>query len=177
MKSLIAWITCCAVLSFTASTLAAEDSLDPNLEPLRPLLGTWRGEFKQSTPEKPLIDVLKFERALNGKAIRSMHSINEGMYGGETIYTWDAEKKTILYHYFTTAGFMTTGTMKVDGKKFVANEKVSGRGSSVTEVNGTAELKEDGSFHVKTEHLKDGTSTPGHEVTYKRAADAKVVFK
>ena len=61
--------------------LAAADgpTLDTHLEPLRPLLGkTWRGEFKNSTPEKPIVDVSRWERILNGKAVRVMHSINEG---------------------------------------------------------------------------------------------------
>ena len=62
-----------------------------------------------------MVDLALWERALNGKAVRVLHSINEGMYGGETLITWDAEKKTIVYHYFSTAGVQTRGTMKVEG--------------------------------------------------------------
>jgi hypothetical protein len=160
------------------SACGADDSLDPNLEPLRPLFNkTWRGEFKKSTPENPVVDVLTYERALNGKAVRSLHSINDGAYGGETMFIWDAQKQSIVYYYFTTAGFMTTGILKVDGGKFVTVEKVSGRAEGVTEVKAVAELNPDGTFHVKTEHVKDGKSSPGHEVTYKQAQDAKVRFK
>ena len=95
-------------------------SLDPHLEPMRPLLNkTWRGPFKGSRPDKPVVDVMRAERALNGRAIRSLHSINEGSYGGETIYMWSEQKKAVTYHYFTTAGFMTTGTLRFDDGKWV----------------------------------------------------------
>ncbi|HTG43029.1 MAG TPA: hypothetical protein VK633_00735, partial [Verrucomicrobiae bacterium] len=72
------------VFLFLASAPAAEPGkLDEHLESLRPFIGkTWRGEFKNSKPEKPTIDVAHWERALNGKAVRVLHSINDGYYGG-----------------------------------------------------------------------------------------------
>ena len=74
-------------------------SLEPHLEPLRPLLDkTWKGTFKDSKPEKPTVDVMHWERALNGKAVRVLHSINEGIYAGETIIMWDENKQSVTYH-------------------------------------------------------------------------------
>ncbi|MFN0069033.1 MAG: hypothetical protein ACKVYV_15520, partial [Limisphaerales bacterium] len=72
------------LLAFALTASAAEEKkLHPKLEPFRLLLGkTWRGEFKNSTPEKPVIDVSRWERAMNGQAIRILHSINQGEYGG-----------------------------------------------------------------------------------------------
>jgi hypothetical protein len=157
---------------------AEEPSLAPQLEPLRPLLDkTWKGTFSKSTPEKPLVDIMRWERALNGKAIRVLHSLNEGAYGGETIYIWDDQKKSVTYHYFTTAGFMTTGTMNFKDGKFITHEVVSGKSGGVTEVRATSELLPDGAFRVKTEHLKDGKWEPGREVSYAPDAAAKVIFK
>jgi len=74
------------VLGLSVDGLAAEKaSLDERLEPLRPFLGkTWKGHFKDSTPEKPQVDVARWERALNGKAVRILHSVNDGVYGGVT---------------------------------------------------------------------------------------------
>ena len=68
------------VVAFAVDVLAADKaSLDEHLEPLRPFLGkTWKGHFQNSTPEKPLVDVSRWERALNGKAVRILHSINGG---------------------------------------------------------------------------------------------------
>src|SRR5262245_11083755 len=92
--------------------------LDSRLEPLKPWLGkTWKGEFKSPPPGKPVVDVARWERALNGKAVRVLHSINDGSYGGESIVMWDEKKQAVGYHYFTTAGFSTMGTMTFkDGK-------------------------------------------------------------
>ena len=68
---------------------------------------TFKGEFSNSTPEKPIYDIIYYERVLNGNAIRAVHSVNNGEYGGESIVMWDAEKENLVSWYFTTAGFYT----------------------------------------------------------------------
>lgn len=157
---------------------ADTSSLSEPLEPFRPLLGkTWRGEFKKSTPEKPLVDIARWERALNGKAVRVLHSVNNGSYGGETIIQWDAEKKQIIYHYFTTAGFYTTGTMTHADGKFSSHEKVLGNTNDVTAVRATSELRPDGTLLSKAEYLKNGEWTYGREVLYREDPKAEVKFK
>ena len=116
------------VLSLIFVSLRSANAADPlvldsHLEPLRPMLGrTMKGEFPESTPAKPMVDVMRWEAILNGKAIRIMHSINDGMYGGETIVRWDAEQKAIAFYYFTTADFMTTGTMTIEGTRITTHE-------------------------------------------------------
>ena len=81
-----------------------------------------------------MVDVSRFEVALNGQAVRNLHSINDGEYGGETLIVWDQEKQAIVYYYFTTAGFYTTGTMRADGDALVSHETVKGEAGGVTEV-------------------------------------------
>lgn len=158
---------------------AADDlPLDSHLDTLRPLLNkTWKGTFANSKPDKPVVDIQKWERALNGRAVRVVHSINDGAYGGETIFIWDEQHKTIAYYYFATEGFMTSGTLASNGGKFVTHENVKGDANGVTEVRATSEFLPDGKFHVKAEYLKNGAWTVGHEATYEEAPDAKVVFK
>ena len=136
-----------------AQLRAAEPApLAKELEIFRPHLGkTWRGEFKNSTPEKPVVDVSRWERALNGQAIRVLHSVNDGTYGGETVIRWDKEKASLVFHYFTTAGFMTTGTMTFSEGKFTSHEKVSGSANGVAEVRATSEFRADGTLFVKAE--------------------------
>lgn len=170
------------VLLFTliALPLSAADvpKLDPHLEPLRPFLDkTWKGEFKNSRPDQPIVDVARWERALNGNAVRILHSINNGSYGGETIIMWDKKKQAVAYHYFTTAGFMTVGTMTFKDNRILTHETVSGNSDSVSEVKGTTEMLRDGSFVVKTEYRKGDAWTPGRETTYREDASAKVLFK
>ena len=168
---------CCL---WAAISVFCEDqpSLAPQLEPLRPLLEkTWKAPLKNSTPEKPMVDVMRWERALNGKAVRVQHSVNDGIYGGETIFMWDEKKQVVTYHYFTTAGFMTVGTVSFKDGKLITHEVISGNAGGVTEVRGTSELLSSGAFRVTTEHLKDGQWQPGREATYEQDANAKVVFK
>lgn len=161
-------------ISFAAET---GKMIEP-LEPFRPFLGkTWRGPFKDSKPDKPIIDLARWERALNGKAVRVLHSVNDGSYGGESIVRWDGGTKQITYHYFTTAGFMTSGTMTVTNGRIVALEKVIGSANGVTEVRSTTELLPDGKMLIKAEYLKDGQPAGGREVLYTEDAKAEVKFK
>ena len=171
------WVVVLLVWGFQAAAAEAP-KLNANLEPFRPLLGkTWRGEFKNSTPEKPMVDVARWERALNGQAIRVLHSINQGVYGGETIILWNPEKKSLVYTYFTTAGFQTTGTMTWTGNKYTSLEKVTGDAQGVTEVRATGELRADGTLVTSSEYLKNGQWEPGHSAVYREDAKAEVVFR
>lgn len=167
-----------AALSLASLPLsAAEPKLDEHLAPFAPLVGkTWRGEFANSTKEKPMFDVARWEVALKGKAIRSVHSVNDGIYGGETIIMWDAEKKTLVAFYFTTAGFFTESTFELKDGKLASREKVRGNQQGITEVEAVSEVSA-GKLHVKSRYLKDGQWVPGHEITYTEAPDAKVVLE
>ena len=180
MKTLLAAILLAWGLA-TVNVSAASDknALDDHLEPMAPLLGkTWKGHFKSSTPEKPTIDISRWERALNGKAVRVLHSINNGEYGGETLILWDSTKQSLVFYYFTTAGFRTTGTITLKDRAFTSHEVVGGGSAEgVTEVRATSELRPDGTLLVKSEYLKNGQWTPGHEISYQEDKKAEVIFK
>ncbi len=169
----------CLALSVLVSPAAAlEETLDPNLEPLRPFLGkTFRGEFADSTPEKPVVDVVRYERAMNGKAVRSLHSINDGEYGGETLIYWDSERKTLAFFYLTTAGFRTEGTIIATERKFSSLETVKGNAGGVTEVRGTATLHEDGTMTVVADYKRGDTWQKARETLYKPSPSAVVKFR
>jgi hypothetical protein len=163
---------------FSAARAAEKPTLNPHLEPLRALLEkTFKGTFNNSKPEKPTIDIQRWERALNGEAVRLLHSINDGAYGGETLFIWDKAKQTITYYYFTTAGYTTTGTLEAKDGKFIAHEEVKGDAGGVTEVRSTSEILPDGKFHVKADYLAKGQWSLGHEVTYEESPGSKVLFK
>jgi hypothetical protein len=173
--SIVVLITLLAVTTLRA---AETPSLDEHLESFRPFLGkTWRGEFKNSKPDRPMIDVARWERALNGKAVRVLHSVNDGSYGGESIIRWDKESKQVVYHYYTTAGFMTSGTMTATDGKLIGSEKVSGDANGVKEVRSTTELRPDGTMLVKAEYLKNGQPAGGRETLYKEDPKAEVKFR
>jgi hypothetical protein len=152
--------------------------LDAHLAPLKPLVGeTWRGVFPNSKPEKPIVDVSRFEVALNGKAVRNLHSINDGEYGGETLMVWDKEKQAIVYYYFTTAGFYITGTTRPEEGGFTSHEVVKGDADGVAEVKATFRVLPDGRLHAHTEYLKQEKWVEGRDMYYIETPDAKVKFK
>ena len=152
--------------------------INEHLKPLLPFIGkTWKGEFPGSATDKPVFDVQHWELILNGQAIRIMHSVSDGVYGGETIVMWDKEKEQLSYFYFTTAGFYTQGTFSFDGSKWIGHEYVAGNKDGITEVKSSGEILPDGRFHSKSQYLKNGQWVDGHEFYYVEDPSAKVVFK
>lgn len=167
-----------ALCLLALSTVGFSADLIPELKNFEPFVGkTYRAEFANSTPEKPVVDVSRWETHLNGKAVRIEHSINDGAYGGETIIFWDAAEKKIRYFYFTTEGFFTEAEVIFEGDTFVSREVVKGNTGGVSEVKAKAWLNEDGSLRVESKYLKDGKWVVGHEATYVPAPNAKVIFK
>jgi len=88
---------------------------------------------------------------------------------------WNKKNQRLEYDYFTTAGFTTHGTLKVDGKKLITRETVIG--GEVTEVEATNELTADGKLRVTAQYFKDGKPAGGREMTYEEAPNAQVIFK
>ncbi len=165
-------------LLMTIGSVPAQENLIEPLQPLARYVGkTWRGNLTEATPDKPMVDVSRWERALNGQAIRILHSVNDGEYGGETLILWDAEKEDLIFYYFTTAGFYTQGTIKIEGDTFTSHELVTGNSDGITEVRATGRLLPDGRMHSKAQYLKNGEWTDGHEIWYVEDAQARVVFR
>src|SRR5689334_5113379 len=165
MKLLITSLfTFCLIASVAAEQTT---NLAKALEPLRPFLKTWKGHFKNSTPEKPNFDVQKWERALNGRAVRILHSVNNGSYGGESMIVPNPKTSTLEYYYFTTAGFYTRGTIEFEGTKVITHEEVTGNDDGVTKVKGTTEILPDGKMRVLTQYFKNGAWTDGRDMTYR----------
>ncbi len=179
MKKALSSIILIFALTSLTGLATAQNDLAENLQVFKPFIGkTWRGELKSASPEKPAYDVARWERALNGQAVRIQHSVNNGEYGGESIILWDNQKKSLVYYYFTTAGFYTHGSMTVENNKYTYHEYVTGyENASITEVKGTGELTPDGKLINKSQYLKNGKWEDGHEAVYVEEPTAQVVFK
>lgn len=171
-------ILCFIFITFAASGVHAQEKLSEHLKPLAPFIGkTWKGKFTNSPDGKMTYDVSRWERALNGQAVRILHSVNDGEYGGETIIYWDKEKESLVFYYFTTAGFMTHGTMKFEGTKVISHEYVKGNEDGITEVKAVGEILPDGTMKSASQYLQNGKWVEGHAVVYKEDRSAQVVFK
>lgn len=132
-----------------------------------PLIGkTWRGT--STAPGSTDIDVQRYEQILGGKGVRVTHSVNNGAYGGETIIQADRTGR-IVYHYFTTAGFSTQGSMTVraDGA-LVAEEAVQGH-ATIRRVRSTLEFLPDGSLRSQSSYQTDAGWQTGHGFHYRIA--------
>jgi hypothetical protein len=157
---------------------APVDSLNEHLQPFKSYLNrTWKGTFIGESGQPPMYDIARWERILNGQAIRMMHSVNKGIYGGETILFWDKSKKSLVYYYFTTAGFFTQGTMSVAEGKWVAHEYVANNANGITEVRSTSEFRADGSMFTVAEFLQNGSWVPGHSIEYVEEPGAEMIFR
>ncbi|WP_213608415.1 hypothetical protein [Pseudoalteromonas sp.] len=151
---------------FSIHANSKTDSLAPELEIFAPYLGTWQADFNTQKGEASIQDVSKWQRTLNGKAIRISHAINEGEYGGESMIFYDRKKQSLVFYYFTTAGFYTKGIIKVlSPTQFVAYEDVTGSQEGITKVKSTNEFK-DQQFVVSTSYLKKGEWTKPQIRTY-----------
>ena len=148
----------------------AQDKAHEKLMIFAPYIGTWKAEFADGTH-----DVSQHEWILGGKAIRIMHSINDGDYGGEALVQWNAKKQAITYQYVTTATFYTEGKITPTENGFDAHEIVHGNMDDITETRAGYTMR-DGEIHVWSQFLKDGEWTEKSQATYIKTPDAKVRF-
>lgn len=155
-----------------------EVSLSPAYQPMAmfaPFSGkTFRGEWTDDNGEK-LVDIAKYEMILNGRALQSTHRLQGKDYGGRTIFFYDEGAKNYVFHYFTTAGFHTTGTSDFIDGGLVTVENVEGHdtvGSVRSKVIFGADAIEIDVVYVG----KDGSETPGGHRVYKEIADPGRLF-
>ncbi|MFC4656727.1 hypothetical protein ACFO3I_17035 [Rheinheimera marina] len=172
---------CIAVLLVSVVWLAqaAEPVLHPKLEVFRPLLNSfWQGDLTEPGKTETMIDKSSWLRVLNGQAIKTIHSINEGAYGGESMIFWDEKQQSLAYYYFTTAGFYTHGTMQVDEVTgaIVALEQVENNAQGITQVRSRSVMQGE-KLVVESEYLKNGDWVKGHSAVYQRTAPTEIIFR
>lgn len=166
-----------AMLLFSTELFSQQKS-DSVLAGFEPFLNKiYKGYFLEDGKPTKSYDTFYWEKILNGNAIRGMHSVNDGVYGGETIFRYDAVSGTIQFYYFTTAKFMTLGTVAFEGDVMITEEKVEGNEDGVTQVRAETRILSDGRVHVKSQIMKKGEWTFGHEIYYTESPNEQVKFK
>lgn len=150
--------------------------LHEKLAVFKPYLGGWTADMGKNQQGEQMTDVSVWQRALNGNAVRTLHSINDGAYGGESLIFWDESEKKVKFYYFTTASFFTSGWMEITGEnEFTAYEDVTGSEQGITQVKSTSELSEN-EITISTSYLKNGEWTQPQVRVYVRSEKA-VKFK
>lgn len=179
---MIIWLLVGLLAIITPAASAGEEAeLHPQLEVFRPYLDTyWVGELTQPGADTVSIDRSHWQRALNGNAIKTIHSINDGEYGGESIIFWDDKQQSLAYYYFTTAGFYTHGTMTFDAENNVleAYELVENNANGITAVKSTSRFDgEAGTLTTASQYLQNDTWLDGHSAVYRLAGPQAIIFK
>ena len=114
-------------------------------------------------PGGKLSDTQIWSWAYDGKFLRSVHEVKDAegrvVYGGETIYGWDAREERLTWFYFNATGGIVTGTLEPDveggeGRWRVAGEN-HGPAEQLQEVRGLMAIEGDG-WSSTSFALKDG---------------------
>ncbi len=160
MKRLIAGLMSAAALGAMVPACAAAQDLPEAaarapaaFDGFRPLIGkTWRG---QAVGQEGVEDVMRWDWALGGHAIRVVHAVNGGVYGGETLYFPDKDTGDVIFHYFTTGGFHTTGVIRPRAEGGWSIEEHVQGAEGVELLRSVATLG-DGVFRTRSLQVKDG---------------------
>lgn len=141
------------------------------MAPFARLVGrSWRGEGRDEHGE-PIEDVVRWERILGGRAVQATHSVGEGAYGGTTVVFFDEGDGNYVFHYFTTGGFLTHGTLEPTDTGFTTVEAVEGH-ATIREVRSETVVGDNG-YSVSSKYLRDGRWVKGHGFEYVPALDAR----
>jgi copper(I)-binding protein len=123
--------------------------------PFAPMIGkTWRGT---GTGPEAVEDIQRWDWAVGGHAIRVVHAVNGGVYGGETLIFRDKDSGEYIFHYFTSGGFHTTGTITPTGPGVFAIEEAVHGVDDLEALKSTGTLGPDGVYRVRASVERDGT--------------------
>ena len=162
---------------FISGQTKSKTFLSEHLTGLKPFIGnTYKGNFINSTKENPMTDVLSFERALNGNAVKVTHSVNNGEYGGETMVMWNSEKEGLQSWYFTSAGSLTIQNVQIKKDTFISIEDVAGNKNGITKVKTIIEVLHGNQIQKRTKYLMNNLWKDGSEIIYNKVNDLKPVF-
>lgn len=119
---------------------------------------------------------MRWDWAVGGHAVRIAHSVNGGVYGGETLIFPDRDSGELVFHYFTTGGFHTTGSIRPtpDGA-FEIEETVHGA-DGVEALKSRATLGADGVYRTRSLVERDGQWVEFGGFDYRPDPTAKVTL-
>ncbi|MDX1418322.1 MAG: hypothetical protein R3181_00025 [Rubricoccaceae bacterium] len=150
----------------------------PELERLAWLVGTWVGSVDLGE-DRQAHDVSTFSWAVGGHALRNVHAVGDGIYGGETLIWYDRDADAYPFVYVTTGGFTTQGLLEIDDDgRLVGIEQVDGdeggMADGIDAVRSSSALDDDGHLVVSVAYQRDGQWGPEAARVYERDPDASL---
>ncbi|WP_029085711.1 copper chaperone PCu(A)C [Brevundimonas aveniformis] len=151
---------------------AAEVSAKDPFVPLYPLIGrTWRGiSLGPDTAE----DVVRWDWAVDGHAVRAVHAVNGGVYGGETTFFPDGESGNLIFSYLTSGGFHTNGSLTVRPDGVMEIEQMVHGLDGLERLRSTVTVPGDGTYQTRTLVERDGRWVPFGGFDYRIESGATV---
>ena len=139
----------CLALAFAAPAAA----LEPHFAPIAFTVGhCWRAPFPNGQEDEQC-----FAPMHGGRLVHNTHVVHgsEPAYGGTTIYSWDADRGRVRFHYFTSTGAVSEGHLLPIEGGYTVPERHVGASGKVTEVE--SEFRRDGAvaFTVVTRQNRD----------------------
>lgn len=149
MRTLLLAIVICVPLTAAfqgGGASPAAPAVEP-IEPLRPLVGLVGHPWVATFPNGKLTDTQDWSWAYGGKFLRSTHEVRDAdgrvVYGGETIYAWDARASQLVWWYFNATGGFVEGTLQPDGAgRYLIEGDNHGPATQKQEIRGILELGE-----------------------------------
>lgn len=121
-------------------------------------------------------DVQTWRWTVGGSVLSVLHALEDGSYGGETLIYHDNKDETLAYAYITNAGFMTRGTLLLEGERsWTAEEEVTGH-PTITRVRSSASFEADGTIITASSYLQNDEWVPGHGFVYLETSQVSPVF-
>lgn len=155
------------------AALAPFASAEPSkkLAPLAPFVGkTWKTSSVNPDGTNGFTDVTRWEWIMKGQAIRILHSVNGGSYGGESLIHYDPSTEHIIYRYVTTAGFYTNGVITITDEGFTVEEDVVGLPDVIGVRAGY--MIRDGKMETWSQFINRDGEGPINRATYEESPDA-----
>ncbi|UCC71672.1 MAG: DUF1579 family protein [Gemmatimonadota bacterium] len=154
-----------ALVSLSLSAFRAEaDDLCPELEFLRPFVGTWVGEV-QDAGERPTI-LRTWTSVLGGQAIRETRTVAELGFEAESIYYYDRAAGVVSYLGITNNGYVSRGQIVLDGEVFTQSGEQTRPDSSTHSIRVTFRFADEHTLVNQLYNLQDGEWRIGHSVIY-----------
>lgn len=178
-KTLAAVLTAAALMGAAPAAVMAQELPTASapaqaFAPFLPLIGkTWRGT---NVTQEGVEDVMRWDWAVGGHAVRIVHAVNGGVYGGETLIFPDKDSGQLIFHYFTTGGFHTTGVIRPTGSGAMEIDETVHGADGVEVLKSRATLGPDGVYRTRSLVERDGAWVEFGGFDYSQDAAARIIL-